>query len=149
MYAPATTDVAGDGNCYWHALALLTKQDARSIKQASVNNFEYIKDAWFACQPSVSESLWQSLIARQHIWKEYANEVSVAASSVTLDRCVVVISDKYLSLFAPAPPSVEQVKRALQVQLHAQHYQAVPGYIPEEVAHALIDVGRHSHPHLC
>ena len=141
-------DVKGDGNCLWYSLERLTAQDAKKIKQSSFNRLESLKPAWLQLHEAITPEIWSQLVFQQDQWGEFANEVSVASSSTLLDRCVVVLSDAYITLFARKHPVQEQVVRALVLNLHEQHYSPVLEKLPNESATQLLTQGRSYSPSL-
>ena len=141
-------DVNGDGNCLWYSLERLTAQDAKKIKQSSFSRLETLRTAWLQLHEAITPEIWSQLVFQQDQWGEFANEVSVASAATLLDRCVVVLSDAYITLFSRTHPIQEQVVRALVLNLHEQHYCPVLEKLPNEIATQLLTQGRSYSPSL-
>ena len=134
-WQPSTTDVKGDGNCFWYSLEALTKQSAKHIKSSACSLLPQLKPVWLRLQDFYSEALWEEMIHQQDVWHHSANEVTVCAASIALDRVLLVVSDAALSLFSCKPLTHDSVKHAMIVTLHGGHYQ----YSTQQVPEALIE----------
>ena len=105
----------GDGNCFWYSLEALTTQQAKHIKASACSLFSQLKPVWLRLQDFYSEALWDEMTLNQDVWHHSANEITVCAASVVLDRPIMVLSDAAVSLFSRKELDYDSVKHALLV----------------------------------